>query len=119
MRSNRPARIDNVRYVGLAILVEGSGNANHDRLDFPHARKVRRCRESPGFHRGPNRLGGDVFDVAASMVQRLDFRFVYIESQYVYAGASELQRQRKPHVAEANDADFHEEESTRSGPFLR
>lgn len=73
------------------------------RLDEPLARDP--LSEFPGVHRFANGRFINVLDVRFSGVQRFDFCLIDIDTNHRDAVARELQRQWKPDVAAADDAD--------------
>ena len=56
-------------------------------------------------------LGGDVLDVAAALVDRLDLALVRVEADHLVALARKGDGQWKSYVSESDDSDLHARDS--------
>ena len=69
-----------------------------------------------GARRSGARVGvGDVLDVAAALVQRLDLALVGVEADHLVARLGEGDGERQPDVAEPDDPDLHRQQSRSAG----
>ncbi len=94
MRGDRLAGFDDVGNIRLAILVQRSGHADDDRVDFANAGEIAARDKPSGIVFRGDRFALDVLDVAATAVERFDFGGIYVETDHGGAAMSELQRQR-------------------------
>src|SRR6185437_13136317 len=79
------------------------------RLHFLDAAEIFRGGKLARFDLVSNGGGFDVFDVAASLVERGDLRRVHIQTQHAHARPGELKRQRQTDVTETNNGYFHKD----------
>lgn len=77
---DRLAGLDDVGDVGFTVLVQRRGDADDDGVDLLHAREVGGRHKRAVVHRRLNRLGGDVLNIAAPLVERIDLGPVDIKT---------------------------------------
>ena len=94
-----------VRDVGVLGLGERGGNADVDHVAGGKLAEVDSRLELALLHRHRHLVGGHVVDVGGSLLERPDLVLVELEAGHPVVGLGELDRQRQPHVAEADHAD--------------
>ncbi len=91
--------------VGLAVVAEGGGDADEDRIGLRKAGKIGGGVESSGgFHVGDEGFA-EVFEVIFAAVEGFGLGGVVVESDHVETGAVEGGEEGEADVAEADDAD--------------
>lgn len=107
MRGNTAAGVEDVGDVGLAILVEGRGDANDDGINFLDTGKVNGGGEAAGRDLLLDGRGFNVLDVGIAGIAGGDLFIIDVEPEDLGAGAGELQAERKPDVTQADDGNVH------------
>ena len=95
-----------ITQVRLAALVEGRGDADEDCVHFAKASEIG-CRiEMLCIDVSSDFFGGNVLDVGLAGIQLFNLGLIEIESRDVLADVGKPERERKSHVAAADDSDL-------------
>ena len=95
-----------VAEVRLAALVEGRGDADEDCVHFAKASEIGRGVEMFCIHMSFDFFSGNVLDVGLAGVQLFNFGLIEIESRDALADVGKPERERKSHVAAADNSDL-------------
>jgi hypothetical protein len=82
--------VEDVGKVGLAILVEGRGDADEYGVELFDACAIGGSFDLVGGALGLHRISGDVFDVTFAGIKRVDFGFVQVNAEHLRSGFGEL-----------------------------
>lgn len=105
---DRFASLEDVGNVRLPILVQRRGHAEDDRRHFLHPPKIGGRRKSPGLHGIANGGRWNMFDIAATRIDRGHLCPVNVQPDDFHFVPGKLQAQRQPDITQSDDGNFHD-----------